>query len=289
MIGRAVGHGAVTIVNAIPCGRGAALGIDLPCEAEVRIKERSNAVMISLEGEGKGEDTGLAEATVRSVLRNLGASELGADVRCSSGIPSGVGLKSSSASSNVIAYATFAALGRRPPAEAVIHLAVESSLKAGVTVTGALDDASACFLGGICYTNNTTMRLLKRKRSGHTQALIYIPSEKRYTRHVDVKALRSLASSFEEIFNLALRGRYLEALTLNGSLTSAALSINFQPALDAIRNGALAAGVSGNGPSIVALCNDSTTDQVRSALDNFEGRVLEARTSNAQTRVASSD
>jgi shikimate kinase len=289
MIGRALGHGAVTVVNAIPCGRGAALGIDLPCEAEVRIKEGSDDVKVTLEGEGKGEDTGLAETTVRCVLHKLGASDLGANVRCSSGIPPGVGLKSSSASSNVIAYATFAAMGRRPPAETVIHLAVDSSLKAGVTVTGALDDASACFFGGICYTNNAANRLLKRKRSGHTRALIYVPEEKSYTRHVDVRSLRSLSGSFEEIFNLALRGRYLEALTLNGSLISSALNVNFQPALDAIRNGAIAAGVSGNGASIVALCNDANADQVQSALNNFGGRVLEARTSNAQTRVESSD
>jgi shikimate kinase len=289
MIGRASGHGAVTIVNAIPCGLGAALGIDLSCEAEVRIKEGSNNVKVTLEGEGKGEDTRLAVTTVRSVLQGLGASELGADVTCSSQIPPGVGLKSSSASSNVIALATFAALGKRPTRDAVIQSAVESSRRAGVTVTGALDDASACFYGGVCYTDNTAMRLLKRKRSGHTQVLIYVPKEKRYTRHVDVRALRSLGSSFREVFSLALHGHYLEALTLNGSLTSAALRINLQPALAAISNGALAAGVSGNGPSIVALCRDSTTDQVRSALSNFEGRVLEVRTSNAKARVVSSD
>lgn len=284
-----MGHGAVTIVNAIPFGRGIAMGIDLRCEAVVRVDDSVSGIKVALQGEAEGEDTHLAELAVSSVLSEVADDGFGAEVRCLSQIPPGVGLKSSSASSNVITHATYAAIGRHPSSSRVIRKAVEASLRAGVSVTGAFDDACACFFGGIFATDNLRRKILKRERGTHTKVLIHVPNAKRYTRNVNADALRSLASCYREVFDLAIRRHTLEALTLNGILTAAALKIDPTPAIVALKNGAKAAGISGNGPSTVALLDDSSVERVADAWGDFDGRILRASTTNDMTKATHSD
>ena len=59
MTGCALVHGAVSIVNAISIGKGAALGIDLTTTAYVDIIDDRPEIQVEIDG-SPSEDTGLA-------------------------------------------------------------------------------------------------------------------------------------------------------------------------------------------------------------------------------------
>jgi shikimate kinase len=68
-------------------------------------------------------------------------------------------------------------------------------------------------------------------------------------------------------------------------LYCAALGFDSNIALDALDAGALASGLSGTGPSFVAVVNDECQDKVHEALNNYPGRVIATQVDNTGTRV----
>lgn len=280
MKARARAHGAVSIVNAIPTGVGAAMGVDLWTEAEVEVFE-GRGVEVEILGAGD-EDTSLAERAVEKVFERAGRRGLGARARTLSSIPIGRGLKSSSAAANAIALATARALGLRVGGEELVRLAVEAAVEAGVTITGAFDDAYTSFFGGANVTDNRGRRLLKRVPiPEELRVLILVPEERVYTRTVDVEALRGVARLAERMIKLALSGRLWEAMTLNGLAVAGVLGMDISPALDALRAGALGAGVSGTGPAVAAVAPPNRAVEVERALHEY-GAVLRARPNNSE-------
>jgi len=280
---RARAHGAISIVNAIPSGAGAAMGVGLWTEAEVEVYE-GKGVEVEIVG-AEDESPLLAEKTVEEVFQRAGVEGLGARVRTFSNIPIGRGLKSSSAAANAIALATASAVGLRLNGMELVNLAVDAAIKAGVTITGAFDDASASFFGGINVTDNQRRILLKRFRAPEElEVLILVPEGKTYTRSVDVEALRSIRRLSERALHLALEGRVWEALTLNGFSVAGALDLDLSPAIDALRAGALGAGISGTGPAVAAVSRPVDAERVARALQEY-GRVLRAKPSNLEAWV----
>jgi shikimate kinase len=53
----------------------------------------------------------------------------------------------------------------------------------------------------------------------------------------------------------------------------------------AIERGALAAGVSGNGPSIAAVAYEDEVEDIKSALSKFEGMIIMSRINNQKASV----
>ena len=160
MKGRAVAYGAISIVNAIATGKGAALGVLLRTEAEVELSEGKGEIAVEIKGHK--EDPTLVKVCVEKTLTRCQRT-MNAKVRTSSEIPVGKGLKSSSSVSNAVILATLSAIDVRLDDLAAVKLGVEASLEAGVSITGALDDACACFFGGACVTDNLNMELFKRE------------------------------------------------------------------------------------------------------------------------------
>lgn len=280
---KARAHGAISIVNAIPSGMGAAMGINLWTEAEVEVYE-GEGVEVEIVG-AEDEDTLLVEKTVEEVFRRAGLEGMGARVRTFSNIPIGRGLKSSSAAANAVALAAAEAVGLELEGVELVNLAVDAAIKAGVTITGAFDDASASFFGGINITDNQRRRILERfKAPEELRVLILVPEEKTYTRSVDVEALRSIKRLSEQALRLALEGKVWEALTLNGFSVAGALGLDLSPVIDALRVGALGAGVSGTGPAVAAVSKPMDAERVERALQNY-GRVLRAKPNNLEAWV----
>jgi len=271
----AVTHGAVTIVNAMATGMGAALGIKLWSRAKVTITDQAGAFTgLNLD---RGDKTDLAGATAQRVFQRFGVSKrLGAIVETQSNIPIAVGLKSSSAASDAVALACVKALGRETNDIETVRLAVEGSLKAGVTLTGAYDDACACYFGGLVITDNTHRKILKRfKPGGRLRVLIHVPRQRRYTRDVDPTPLRDLRSLVQVAHREALRGNYWNSLTLNGLICSKAFGFDSTPAQEALCAGALAAGLTGKGPAVAAIIPYSKRDTVRAAWRRLKGQTIE--------------
>ncbi|MEM4297478.1 MAG: shikimate kinase [Nitrososphaerota archaeon] len=278
-------HGAVTIVNAIATGRGAALGIGLKTVAEVEIEPDSRSIYVQIEG-SPDEDTLLAKEVVKEVFKRFGVEGCGARVITRSDIPIARGLKSSSSASSSIALATVAALGKTMDDLSIIDIAVDASIKAGVSITGAFDDATACYFGGISITENYSRRIVKQERVDEELNLaIYVPEKKFFTKDVNRASLSGLSPLIDACWSLALRGRYLEALTFNGMIHSFALGFDLTPALKALEAGALASGLSGKGPAVVAICDKGHLKDVTSAWSNLQGSILLTKVNNEKATV----
>jgi shikimate kinase len=52
-----------------------------------------------------------------------------------------------------------------------------------------------------------------------------------------------------------------------------------------LERGALAAGISGNGPSIAAVAYEDEVDDIKSALSKFEGRIIISKVNNQKASV----
>ncbi len=276
-LGEAVAHGAATIINAIAIGKGAAFGIDLKTKAKVELTDEVGIVKGKIISEPQ-ESTVLIEKAVKLVLKHFGVEKkYGARVETESNIPIAKGLKSSSVASNALVLATTAALGKKLDDKTLLNLSVEAAFQAGTTITGAFDDACASFFGNLVVTDNLKRRILKKKKIlGDYKVVLYIPTEKVYTVKSDVKKMKLIAPQVELAFKEALKGNYWKALTLNGILYSVALGYNPKPILDALECGAVAAGLSGKGPAIVAVTKTSNVDNILDVWKSYEGKILTA-------------
>jgi len=219
----------------------------------------------------------LIEKTVRRVLRHLNLEgEHGARVETRSNIPIARGLKSSSTAANAVALATLAALDADLEDLAVVNLGVDAALEAGVTITGAFDDACASYLGSIAVTDNRSRRVLKRfNPEGDHAILIHVPPRKAYTARSDVGRMRLVAREVESIHREALSGNYWAAMTLNGLVYSAVLGYDPSIAVEALTAGAVAAGLSGTGPAVAAVVPAEDSQRVRDAWRGLEGDLIE--------------
>jgi len=270
--GRGTAYGAVSIINAISTGRGAALGVLLKTEAEVELVDGGETTLTI---NGVRSDPELAAEVVKAFVEYLGLEFTGCRVSTSSEIPVAVGLKSSSSAAVAIAKAYLDAVGRTLQAETILNLVAEASIRSRTSITGALDDAAACMLGGVVVTDNLARKIFLHEKLGENlAAVIYVPPGRTYTREFRRELLTPIRELVEEAHRLALNRQYWKAMTLNGLLHSAALGLPTAPAIEALKAGALAAGLSGTGPAVAAVCREDVVDRVGEAFRGFEGRVL---------------
>ncbi|WP_224449920.1 shikimate kinase [Haloprofundus salilacus] len=299
MHGRASALGAGTVLNALATGVGSAFAIDAETRASIELDD-SGTVRGEV-AEDPDADTRLVERCVEHCVERFGDGE-GGVVRTESDVPMAAGLKSSSAAANATVLATLSALGvevvdgegddplgdadeRDEPVVTRLNacrMGVEAARDAGVTVTGAFDDASASMLGGVTVTDNREDELLVRDEVGWN-VLVWTPPERAYSADADAERCTRVASVAETVADLALAGRYAEAMTVNGFAFSAALGFSAEPAIEALPD---AAGVSlsGTGPSVVAVGGAEALDGVRKRWDKRPGETLltETRTDGAR-------
>ncbi len=276
---KAIVHGAVSILNAIPTGVGGALGVNLRMEAIARLTDDPGRIEARIP---ENEDPGLVIETAKTVLEYAGKGNLGLFIETRSNIPIGKGLKSSSAASDAVALAVAKLIGLDAPPELIVKLAVDASIRAGVTLTGAYDDAYTCFFGGINIVNNYDRKILLRRNSpSDSPVLILVPEKKIYTRSVDLEKLSEVRELCMKAANLALKEKFWNAMTLNGLVIAAALDLDIEPILSALRAGADAAGVSGTGPAVAVVASPDKLDEVRKTLERF-GKVILCKPNNSQ-------
>lgn len=277
-------HSAVSVVNAIATWKGSALGVDLWAEAE--------AVVLSepkVKGEVFGDlsvDTVLIEKAALRVLKRFNlVEEMGVRVVTRSNIPVARGLKSSSAVANVVVLAVTGALGKELDDLEAVNLGVDACVDAGVTITGAFDDACASFFGGLVVTDNREREILLRESfSEDFEVLLKIPSKKVKTVDTKEKPLWVFSDLFLQAHGLALKGRVWEAITLNGLLCAAVYGLDTRFIVDALAAGALAAGVSGTGPTMFAVTPLGEGDAVIDVLEGFSGETLRVKINNVKAR-----
>lgn len=269
---RSTVHGAISIVNAIATGYGSALGISLKVRVEVELR-KGNGILFQPEG-----GTPLLRNIInRSLPKEITKNNL-LVIKVDSQIPAGMGLKSSSAVSSATALACTALVGNDLDDKIILNLAVRASLDAGVTITGAYDDSTACYFGGIVVTNNYEYELIQREEApADLYAVVFLPNNNRYG---NIRNLYLFSDLFMDAFNLAKTRQYWKAMKLNGLLTASALSGDYKPILTALQRGALSASISGNGPSIAAVTYKEHIDNITQIYDKYNGVTLVSKANN---------
>ena len=291
MDGRATAPAAGTILNALACGTGSAFAIDAETTAEVSLDD-SDDVTAEV-ADAPEADTRLVERCVELALEvygdgspNLdGATGAGGHVRTESEVPMAAGLKSSSAAANATVLATLDALGVAGDVarEDACRLGVRAARDAGVTVTGAFDDASASMLGGVTVTDNRSDELLVREEISW-DALVWTPPERAYSADADATRSQRVAPVAELVADLALEGKYADAMTVNGFVFCGALGFSADPMVEALPD-ARGVSLSGTGPSFVAVGERDALAAVEARWNEREGTTWLTTTRNDGTRT----
>ncbi len=282
MIGKAACRGAATIVNAIATGKGAAFGITLEADAIVELDRGSGDVVLR----GSDEGSSLISGCVRAVAtKALGSPEVTGEVHVRSDIPISRGLKSSSAVSNAVVLAAARALGANLADTDLILTGIEESMKAGVTITGAFDDASACFFGGAVVTDNKRFAVLHRGTiDPDLEIILHVPDRRISKASVKKLDFSPIVKEVEKALKLALSGDYLKAIEVNSRAYAKVLDVSEDVAEIARKKGALAAGISGTGPATAIICDRAELGDILKALRKEEGSLLRAHVNDTPAR-----
>lgn len=300
MIKKVKSLGSATIINAIATGFGSAFGIDLSIVAEAKFGK--NGINCSSD---LGVDPNLMNLCVRKVLnyynigKDISIEELintfdigtgeGIEINTTTTLPLGSGLSSSSALSNAVVTATASLIADnfclQPPNDfELINLAIDASLEAKVTITGAFDDASASYFGGVTVTDNTKRQILLQENLPDEDVLVFMPDNSSLSGESDVDRMKLLSPLVEIAFEQALHKDFYEALTLNGLLYGTTLGFDNNISLEALNAGAKASGLSGTGSAFVAIVDNNTIDDVKDAWAQFDGNIIETKVNNEGTK-----
>lgn len=277
---KAVMHGAVSIVNAIATGKGATLGISLNVEANIQATPGTG---IFFENKESSLSSRLIKAVIEKAVPKDDLEKNKIIVLVKSEIPSGYGLKSSSAISSVVSLACAKLFRPKVIDLEVLKYGVEASIQTKVSITGAFDDACACYFGGFVVTDNTNLRIVKSEKAPEDLvAIIFIP---RSRKRGNVKRLKILDGVFSQAWTLASNSDYWNAMMLNGLATSTILNSDPRILTDLVESGALGASVSGNGPSIAAIAKKENVSNVKKVFASMEGTTMISNVNNKKAEV----
>ena len=195
------------------------------------------------------------------------------------------GLSSSSASSNAIVKVTSQIISQeydlKPLSDMeVINMAIDASLEAGVTITGSFDDATASYFGGVVVTDNRNRKFIIKEEMEDYDILIYMPNFHSKSGDSDVGRMKVLSPLVETAYEFASNRQYFKAINLNGLLYSSALGFNTSLAIDALKEGAMASGLSGTGSAFFAIVDEDSMDNVYESWQKYEGQIIKTKTDN---------
>jgi len=280
VIAKATIHGAISIVNAIATGKGAALGISKKVNVEM---ETSYGKGVIIEVENKSMSSRLINRVIEKIVTKNELSKTKLKVSLDTEIPTGYGLKSSSAISTAVAMACAKLFKPNMNDTEILNAGVKASIETKVSLTGAYDDACACYYGGFVVTDNYKKKLIRSEKClNHVSAVIFIPKSRK---RGNVRKLKTLSADFEQAWNLAKKSDYWNAMNLNGIATSTILSSEPEIILKLIENGAIGASVSGNGPSIAAIVKNNSVPKIKKLFSTLEGKTTVAQINNKKAEV----
>lgn len=272
--------GAVSIVNAIAIGKGATLGIETFVETKLVKKEGTG---IQITSENKTISSRLINQIIKNMIpaKMLEKSRLELDFK--SNIPTGYGLKSSSAISSAVALSCAKAFRKDISDEEILKLGAKTSIQTKVSITGAYDDACACHFGGFNVTDNLKMKLIHRELAPRDlEVVIFLPKSRK---RGNLKRLKEFNNAFEKSWELAESSDYWNAAILNGIATTSILNSEPKLIMKLMEKGAYCATISGNGPSIVAITDKKHKTKVTKEFSGLEGKIMTANINNKKAFV----
>ena len=277
---KATVHGAISIVNAIANKKGATLGIALKVEATV---ETSSGKGIIIQSKNKSISSRLINKTVEKIVSKKDLEQNKIIITLDSEIPTGYGLKSSSAISSAVALACAKIFKPKFTDQQILLAGVDASIESKVSITGAYDDACSCYYGGFNVTDNAKKRRIHfEKGPTNLVAVIFIPKNRK---RGNLKNLKVLSAVFENAWELARNANYWEAMNINGLATASILNSDSKIITNLIEKGALGASVSGNGPAVAAITKKENEVNMKKVFSILEGTVIISKVSNKKAEV----
>ena len=273
-------HGAVSLVSAIANKKGATVGISLKVEA---IVETSEGKGIVIQSENKSLSSRLINKTIEKIVTKKDLEKNKITVTLTSEIPTGYGLKSSSAISSAVALACAKIFKPKLTDHQILLSGVEASIESKVSITGAYDDACSCYYGGFNVTDNGKRKRIQfEKVPTNLIAVIFIPKNRK---RGNLKKLKILSPIFNNAWELAKEKKYWESMIINGLATSTILNSDPKIIVDLIEKGALGASVSGNGPSIAAIVKKENESNIKKIFGALEGNIIVSKVNNKKAEV----
>ena len=273
-------HGAISIVNAIANYKGATMGIALEVQATV---ETSPGKGISIQSKNKSLSSRLIVNTIKQLVPQRDLEQNKITVTLDSQIPTGYGLKSSSAISSAVALACSKIFKPKLTDQQIILAGVDASIESKVSITGAYDDACSCYYGGFNVTDNAKKRRIQSENiSEDLVAVIFVPKNRR---RGNLKKLKILSSVFSHAWNLAKNKDYWNAMNINGLATATLLNSDPKVISELIAKGAIGASISGNGPSIAAVTKRGSEAAIKRVFSALPGDIITSDINNVKAQV----
>ncbi len=273
-------YGAVSIVNAIAIGKGSTLGIDTFVETTLTKKEGKG---IHITSENKTISSRLINKLIENMIPKKILDNTKLELDFKSNIPTGYGLKSSSAISSAVVLSCAKAFGKTMSDEEILKLGAKTSIQTKVSITGAYDDACACHFGGFNVADNLKMKLLHRELAPkELQAIIFLPKSRK---RGNLRKLKEFKNAFEKSWQLARYSDYWNAAVLNGIATTSILNSEPNLIMRLMEKGALCATISGNGPSIMAITDRKNKSRVQKEFSGLDGKIMVSNINNKKAYV----
>ncbi len=270
-------YAAGTVLNALATGVGSAFAIDL--RTSVRLREGdSEGRNVKVIVNGVERKSNIAQR----ILRQAGFQGV---VVVESEIPGGCGLGSSSAFVNALLLAVRKYMGYDLDAGEILRTNARLSVEAGISYTGAFDDASASLLGGFVVSENYRMRLYRRDElEGY--AAVLIPKFGRV--EVDWGKIRAEAAKLSSAVEAAKSGEYCRAMMENTKYYCGVMGYPTRIAEKGWTLG-ICCGLSGNGPSYVAFGSRNEMKAISNLWEDYGSVVVKKLVTDPAEKVIISD
>ncbi|RJU90809.1 MAG: hypothetical protein DWC07_02390 [Candidatus Poseidoniales archaeon] len=256
VLGKGTANGGCSLLHAAGLGYGATVTLDLPVTVKLLDRE-------SKKGPPNDPDQLLNAVlnawTTAGYTLPEGLESRDLHWRVDSKIPSRQGLKSSSAVAVAALRAIADAVEQQLDDAAVVELAVESQIHAGVTITGSVGDTWAAATSGWKLVDpQQPIRdgvLLQGEVPGGEDWDVAIVLRGERKQRPNLEQFAPHATAFQQALKALQEGNLLMAMTWNGRGVAAALSDidGRKLANDAFMNTARAAGITGSGPAVAIL------------------------------------
>ena len=277
VLGQGNAHGACSLLHAAGTGYGASMAINLPIRVRVLDKKSKRDVH---------DDDGLLAHILTSwqeAGHELPLDEEDLHWAVLSKIPAREGLKSSSALCVAAVRALCDSTDTSLELHQIVAIAVDAQIKAGITLTGSIDDTWACATGG--------WKLIDASEPDVTQGVLLEgdgPKSEEWRLLIVSRGARESRPSLEDFLphqqqfiqalNAIQEGNELVALTLNGRGVVGATKDHRARIIanDALVNGARAAGPTGSGTAIVIVIPNQLEGVYQRLKSWFESKHPEA-------------
>lgn len=247
--------GAITILNAVATGKGAAAGIATYSKVKV---EPAKGVIFDISP--AYSDGRLLEACLTLFQEITDIIPENLKITTESPFPPERGLKTSSAISTGVFLALSNYYGVKMDVLKALEYSAQASVNAGVSITGAYDDAAACYFGGIAFTDNTKKEILGLYNSPKGfDVILLIPAEKLSKKEVNIEKIDK--EILKEALDAFENKRIFEAIYYNTIAYAPLLHPHFEHIERLEELGAEIVGMNGTGPSLFAIIKPSLSSE----------------------------